>query len=346
MTFVRSISSLRRVVLCALCLATTVLSACDSGDLLDLAFDPPSRKTIDTSKVGVNSFFVTPGFGSIDEQFSDIRNNLNVRFVRILLAWTDGVQSSPGASRNYSFYDSIISRIPPGVDVIVVLAHTPSWMSSSSNWTSSGDPRATFVDEWVRPTVRRYSGVPGIIAWEVWNEPNLTTVSSDEALGLTDPANYALLLTRAFNVIRNEDPTALVVMAATTSIQQNFPNTLNYNKQLRDLGIENVTDVYNVHYYGTRYESVVTDNGVADFLNGIGKPVWVTESGEQGPNNQLAYVETTWPFLQDKIPSIQRFYYYQYSGPEAAESNYGLRTPDPSFPVSDLYVHLRERAGN
>jgi hypothetical protein len=317
-------------------------SACDSGDLLDLAFDPPSRKPIDTSKVAVNNFFVNPEFGSIAEQFGEIRDTLKIRRVRILLAWTDGVQASPGDELNYSFYDSIISQIPPGVGVVAVLAHTPSWMSNSANWSSSSNPRLTFVDRWVRPTVQRYAGVSGIEAWEVWNEPDAVTVPSDGALNLTDPANYAEMMAYAYNIIKDSDPSSLAIMAASQSIQQNFPTNLNYNKQLKDLGLENVTDVWNVHYYGTRFESVVTSNGVADFLNGVSKPIWVTESGQQGPNEQLAYVETAWPFLTDKIPGIQRFYYYQFGGTEPADVNYGLRTTDPAFPVSDLYIYLRD----
>jgi len=292
--------------------------------------------------VGVNNFFVNREFGSIDTQWHEIRDTLHLKFVRILLAWTDGVQASPGSAREYSFYDSIISRIPSGVDVIVVLAHTPSWMGDSSNWSAEGNPRSTFVEEWVRPTVRRYRNVPGIIGWEVWNEPDLTTLSSDSALGLETADNYAEMLSRAYNVIRDEDPSALVVMAASQSIQQDFPNNLRYNKRLQELGAENVTDIWNVHYYGTGYESVVTSNGVQDFLNGVHKPIWVTESGQTSPNEQLAYVETTWPFLLEKIPGIQRFYYYQYGGTEPLESNFGLKTTDPSFPVSDLYVRLRD----
>lgn len=316
--------------------------SCDSGDLLDLAFDPPSRKPIDTSMVGVNNFFVNREFGSINDQWHEIRDTLHVKFIRILLAWTDGVQDSPGAGRNYSFYDSIISQIPPGVDVIVVLAHTPNWMADGSNWNVEGNPRSTFVENWIRPTVRRYANVPGIIGWEVWNEPDLTTLASDSALGLETADNYVEMLARAYNVIRDEDPSSLVIMAASQSIQQNFPNNLRYNKRLQELGVENITDIYNVHYYGTRYESVVTDNGVQDFLNGVTKPIWVTESGKTGPNEQLAYVETTWPFLLEKIPGIQRFYYYQFGSTEPLENNFGLRTTDPSFPVSDLYVRLRD----
>jgi hypothetical protein len=194
----------------------------------------------------------------------------------------------------------------------------------------------------LRPTVARYANNPAIEAWEVWNEPDLTVVPSDIALGLEDPNNYMQMLAAASNVIRSLDGNALILNAATSSIQQNFPNALNYNKAMKDAGVEGLIDVYNVHYYGTRYESVVTNSGVSDFLNSVTKTIWLTETGETGPNEQLAYVETAWPFLKEKIPGIDRFYYYEYGSTQPLESNYGLRTTDPAFPVSDLYVYLRD----
>jgi len=159
---------------------------------------------------------------------------------------------------------------------------------------------------------------------------------------LTEPANYFDLLVKGYQAGKSIAGNKLIIMAATTSIQRNFPNVLRYNQALRDLGADGFTDIWNVHYYATSYESVVTNNGIGDFLNGISKPIWVTESGEQGPNKQLSYVETAWPFLQSKINGIQRFYYYQFGETGPIDNNFGLRTTDPSFPVSDLYLFFRD----
>jgi len=86
----------------------------------------------------------------------------------------------------------------------------------------------------------------------------------------------------------------------------------------------------------------VQKDGVADFLNSLSKPIWITESGIQG-SEQLPYVETVWPFLREKVSGIDRIYYYQYANPGSATNNYGMRTTDAQFPVSDLYVFLRDR---
>ena len=106
---------------------------------------------------------------------------------------------------------------------------------------------------------------------------------------------------------------------------------------------EIILDIWNIHYYSEAFENVVASGGVGPFLRSLGKPIWVTESGEQGPNNQLAYAETVWPFLKEEIPQIERFYYFQYGETGPIGSNFGLRTTDPSAPVSDLYISLRDQ---
>ena len=322
----------------------SLLSSCGGGELLGIALDPPKRQKIDKSLVGVNDFFVDSQFGSISEQYSDIRSNLGLRFVRILVAWTDSVQPSPGASPNFGFYDNILNNIPAGVDVLITVVHTPSWMSDSANWIN-GNPRETWVKRWLEPVAKRYASVGEVVGFEVFNEPERVVVASDTALGLTSADNYFEMLRLGAASIRANAPGKKVLNAATESIQQNYPTKLDYNRRLRDLGAVDLVDVWNIHYYGTSYENVVISNGVASFLNSLGKPIWVTETGQQGPDKQLAYVETAWPFLKQKISSIERFYYYQYTDTtQPVTSNFGLRTTDSSFPVSDLYVYLRDNA--
>ncbi len=314
----------------------------NADDLFDLAVDPPSRQTIDTSIVGVNNFFVDPEFGTIAQQHNDIRNNLGLRFIRVLFAWTDPVQPTPDSAPNYSFYDDILNNTPAGVDILVVLDSTPAWMADPANW-DNGNPRATWINRWLTPTAQRYGGDGRIIGFEVWNEPDLATIPSNMVLELNDPNNYFELLSLGSNSLRVNAPGKLILNAATISIQQNFPSALNYNVALRDLGALDLVDIWNVHYYSENFENVVLSNGVGPFLRSLGKPIWVTESGEQGPNNQLAYAETVWPFLREEIPQIERIYQFQYGEPGPIQSNFGLRTTNPSAPVSDLYIHLRDR---
>ncbi|MCB0345445.1 MAG: cellulase family glycosylhydrolase [Bdellovibrionales bacterium] len=325
----------------AISFAAIAAVSCSSSteELLDILVDPPERKEIDVSQMGVNNFFLASEFGSFSDQFLEIRDTLGLKFVRILFAWSNDVQPSPDADPFYGFYDAILDAVPPGVDVLPVLVHTPDWMADSANWID-GNPRTTWVERWLRPTVARYAGRSSIVGWEVWNEPDLTVVPSDFVLGLEEPGNYVELLSAANTTIRSLDPTKLIVIAATESINQDFPNNLNYNKDLQMLGADALVDIWNIHYYGEQYERVVVGGGIADFLGGLSKAVWVTESGEPSAVGQLPYVETAWPFLREKIPNITRIYYYRYAN-SAGDLPYGLRQGGET--VSDLYIHLRDR---
>jgi len=199
------------------------------------------------------------------------------------------------------------------------------------------------VERWVRPTVARSAGRRGIVGWEIWNEPDQALLPQDVALELNQVENYVELLKKAVPVVRTLDPTRLVVGAATRSIQQNYPRTLEYNKRMKELGVEELVDIWNIHYYGEQYENVVRNGGVADFLNDISKPNWVTEIGETNPDKQLAYAERTIPFLTEKVDNLERFYWYQFTSTEPLDSNYGLRNPSRTKPISDLYRKLRDR---
>lgn len=327
-----------------LLLLSLIVAACSSDveDLIELA-DGVDRKTIDTSRIGVNNFFVDREFGSIAQQHAEIRNTLGIRFLRVLFSWNDAIQPTPGSTPNFSFYDDILASAPADSEVLIVVNNAPSWMINPSNHVVGGNPRATWVELWLKPVVARYNSDPRVIGYEIWNEPDLDEISGDAALVLADPVNYFELLSLGAPVVKAASPQKLVLNAATESINQEFPGNLNYNKTLVELGALNLVDVYNIHYYGQQFERVIGGDGIADFLNGLGKLIWLTESGEVGVNNQLKYVEETWPFLRERIGNLDRIYYYQY-GETLPQEHFGLKTTNPEFPVSDLYVHLRDRA--
>ena len=317
-------------------------SACGSGaeDLLDLADGVP-RKTIDQSRVGTNAFFSEPEFGTVSQQFAELHRTVGIDHVRALFAWTDGVQSSPSAERNFGFYDQIAENIPPGVDVIVVLASLPNWMSNPGNWID-GDPRKTFVEEWVVPVARRYADNSRIVGWQIWNEPNMLANSENVVLDVASNAgNYVDLLSTAYARIKAISPEKLVLNAATTSINQNFPDSVDYNRAMRDAGAEAVTDRWAIHYYGKQYENVSRPDGVKEFFEGVSKPIWVTESGQQGFDKQLDYAERTWPFLIEELSNVERIYQYRFVENAPAATTWGLRNSS-STPLSDLYVYLRD----
>jgi endo-1,4-beta-mannosidase len=310
-------------------------------DAIDLADGVP-RKDIDRQKLGVNAFFNERGYGSISAQYAEVSQTLGIKHLRVLAAWNDAVQGDPSGAPNLSFYDAIVQAAPSDVDLLVILTDVPRWMGNPATWID-GNPRTTFVKRWVEPVVARYAANPRVVGFQIWNEPNAPGRFDNSVLELdTNAVNYLELLAQSYSVIKRIAPGKLVVNAATTAINQNYPDTLNYNRTLRDNGLLNFVDVFAIHYYGRQYENVLRSGGVKDFLSSMGNRIWVTESGAQGATRQLKYVEQTWPFLSDRISAIERFYYYQMYETGDPATSYGLRNGSSDQPVSDFYVWLRD----
>jgi hypothetical protein len=322
-----------------------VIIGCNSSEDLDAALDlidGVPRKSIDRSILGINAFANDSQFGTPNEQFRQVRDSLKISRVRILFAWNEQVQPTPSIPPDFSFYDSILRGLPENMRALVVLTDVPSWMQDSSNWIE-GNPRINFVEQWVKPVVARYSRNPKIEGFQIFNEPNDKNITENIILNLdSSPENYLEMLSLAYDVVKATNTNTLVVSAATTGINQNFPETINYNRRVRDAGGQEVCDVWAMHYYGSQYENVLRSDGIRDFAEGLVKPIWITESGARGVNEQLKYGETAWPYLQDNIPRLQRIYIYQFTENSSADTTYGLRNPNAGSPVSDLFIWLRD----
>jgi len=297
---------------------------------------------IDTTRLGVNAFANDLRFGTVRQQYLEVRNTLKLRHVRVLFAWNDQVQPSPNSAPNFSFYDEIANSLPTGVEAIVVLTGLPSWMKDSRNWVD-GNPRKTFVQLWVQAVVSRYSKSRAITAWQIVNEPNMLSNPDNLTLDIaTKPENYVELLGYAYPIVKRLAPADKVVGAATTAINQNYPSSINYNKAMKSNGAEKLLDIWAIHYYGVQIENVFRPGGVKSFIKGLGRPVWVTESGEKGTTKQRSYAERVWPFLLSQMPTIQRIYQYQFTDSTTADSTYGLKNLTPGRTLSDLYIYLRD----
>ncbi len=301
------------------------------------------RKPIPYSLLGINSFLNESRFGSIRSQLRDVKANLGIKKVRVLVAWNDQVQPSPSATPNFRLYDRIIRSLPGRTEALVIVTGTPSWVQNPKNWVG-GSPRSTFVELWLKKVVKRYKRRSRVGGYQIWNEPNNPSFSENQVLDvLTKPENYVELLALGHAAVKRISPRKKVVNGATTAIAQNFPGTLNYNKAMIAAGALNFTDIYAIHFYGKSVERVILPGGVAEFVNSVPKPIWVTETGTQGVNKQLDYAERIFPFLKKYMPGIGRIYLYQYTESSPANSTYGLRNLTPGAFVSDLYIKLRDR---
>lgn len=299
--------------------------------------------TIDRSILGTNAFVNDPQFGTVAQQFTEVQSTLGINYVRVLFYWNDQIQATPTSPLNFNFYDDIIQSLPSGMDALVILNGLPSWMSDPANWIN-GDPRETFVKLWVEPVVQRYSAKSGIVGYEIWNEPNQASNSQNTTLGLTNsPANYTAMLSSAYQTVKSISPNALVVSAAVTSINEDYPNSLNYNKGMASAGAQKYADRWGVHYYSKEFLHLLAPRGVKSFLNSLTIPIWITESGQKGWNQQLQYAEEVWPFLQKEINNIERLYQYQFTDSSPVDTSYGMRNAaSGADSYSNLYDYLKK----
>lgn len=299
------------------------------------------EKNLPPRTVGLNAFSNEPQFGSVSAQMRETTNVLGIRNLRILLAWNDQIQPTPNSPLFWNFYDDIVRSIPRRSKALVIITGLPSWMQNPAHWQDN-NPRKTFVQRWVKAVVERYGSERRITSFQIWNEPNDVNNADNKTLDLvTSPSNYVAMLGEAANYIRSNTRRKLVVSAATTSINQNYPEAFNYNEELKKAGVEQNADIYAIHYYGTNIERLYFSGGITSFIRSLSLPVWVTESGERGLTEQESYTRTMWPFLQEMFPGIKRFYFYKFTDAENTGSeSFGLKNPSGN---SDLYYYLKDR---
>ncbi|MCC6954994.1 MAG: hypothetical protein IT290_12825 [Deltaproteobacteria bacterium] len=296
------------------------------------------RRSVDMARFGLNAFVNDPRYGTVRSQLRTACGTLGVRHLRVLFQWNDQVQPTPSAPIDFSFYDDIARNIPRGCTALVVVAGLPSWMSNESNWIG-GSARSTFVEKWWRKVLERYGANRRLSAWQLWNEPNDENNPHNTVLGVLSPAAYVELGALADNVRDEVAPTRSLVMAATTAINQNFPAAYNYNRDLLELGATAFFDVWAVHYYGVQLERLLL-GGIDQFLQTVGIPIWMTESGEKGASRQLNYVRRLWPFLRQRVPGIARMYYYSFTEDTSETNSYAILNKNLRRSESDLYRHL------
>ncbi len=331
----REVRLIKRVGI-PLLLAALTATACglhgDVGDLGDLIFG--TGGAIPREKLGVQNEFVGNPKGGPAAQGADIRNTLKLRHIRTSFTFDEGFLPSEGASPNFSRFDATLASIPPDTDLLPILAYAPRWLANRADW------KDVFVNRYVIPLLDRYGNDPRIVGWEIWNEPDSFCNGRVAPPGVLNcsPGDYVDLVARVAPEIRKRSG-ALVVGAATTSINQSFPRYFDYNRDMVSAGLLPLIDVYNFHWYGTQLEKL-TFGGIANFLNDTGKPVWCTETGEQGSTRQLQHAEDVFPEFDEEIDRLDRIYIFTYFDGVGSANTFGLVSAEGI--ESNLYQFLRD----
>ena len=214
-------------------------------------------------------------------------DRLGADWVRLWALWQD-MEPAPGQLTPHlvASLDAEVRALKArGVKVLVVVHRAPAWANGGRGGIAPPSDPATFG----RFMGRLATAVPGVDAWELWNEPD----SAQFWAGGADPPAYAAMLRAAYPAIKAAQPSDVVVTGGMVGNNMDFLAALYAN------GAGGAFDAVGVHtdtacltdgpgaYYRDpqgrvgRYtfsayrevHAVMADHGDA------GKPIWMTEMG-------------------------------------------------------------------
>ncbi len=164
-------------------------------------------------------------------------SDLGAGWVRIWATW-ESAQPSPGPG---GWRPDIIDNAnravadakAKGLKVLMVVQRSPAWASGGHGGTYPPTDPATFG-----AAMRGFAEkVPGVDAWELWNEEDAHMFWA----GGADPAKYAAMVKAAYPAIKAVQPHDVVVTGATTG------NNMDFIAALYDHGIKGSFDAVAVH---------------------------------------------------------------------------------------------------
>jgi len=240
----------------------------------------PDRRDTD-SPYGVLDFFAwdqkwTKKHYNFDriEKAAALMQEAGIKIVRVDLLWED-IEPKKGRYK-FKKYDRIVKILDRHeIKTLAVLQYNPRWRKAAWNAAPDADGYIAYA----RATVRHFKD--RVKYWEIWNEPDSKTywLPQDEL------AAYSALLKRVYPAIKEEDPTAQVVLGGMTEAG---PYSL--RRIYQKVGPQ-YFDIINIHPFVDPKKStaVETLKGIHTSLmrvmvefNDAEKPIWFTELGAPG----------------------------------------------------------------
>ncbi len=226
------------------------------------------------------------------EQAVSLMEEAGVGMVRQVISW-DEVEKEKGQFY-FSAYDTILNKLDAHhIRMLGVLCYTAAW--TGQEWNSP--PDINLFTNYVQKTVHRYKD--RIKYWELWNEPDQRTYWKDQ----DGMKTYVQLLKAVHQTIKNEDPTAVIVLGSANTP---FP--------LRDMyrqGAKEYFDVVNVHPFVSplQPDALKKVHGIYTGVRKVmaefqdpDKPIWFTELGAPGVEDP----ETAAGWWEGKAPTEEQ----------------------------------------
>jgi hypothetical protein len=136
-----------------------------------------------------------------DAEFADIAAT-GATWVRIDLRWSVIENTGPTGTNWASFDDTVTRASAHGLKVLPILHSTPSW----ANGGQAGGVPPTNIQDWKNFIAKAVNHQKANLHyWEIWNEENGGSFFSGTV------AQYTQLLIAAYDTIKANDPTAMVM---------------------------------------------------------------------------------------------------------------------------------------
>jgi hypothetical protein len=207
------------------------------------------------------------------------------------------------------------------VDVLWDLGKTPKWASSDLSLPYDGEaaPPRNLDDwrEWVRTVATKYKG--RVLAYEVWNEPNLKLFYAGSIPQLVQ------LTCEAYKTLKAVDPSILVSTPAFTGV-----GGLNMFDQFLRAGRGRCVDIIGYHLYVNpeppeKMVPLIQQVLAIMAKNGVGnKQLWDTETGwanpKPFPTEELAAAYVARAYVLHWAAQVSRLYWYSWDN-----QKYGLQ---------------------
>ena len=190
-------------------------------------------------------------------------------------------------------------------------------------------------EEFVRSEVRKNKDI--IYFWEIWNEPCMV----DMQFRYGTPAEYLELLKRTQKIIKEENPSAKIIVTADTGVREASA----FTNEFLALGGGKYFDFLSFHPYTTDkdlgLEEMIFNKKMAEEQQllvkyHINKPLWISEIGypnsEFGEDGQAQRAETAFKTAyNNKIPIVWLHYSDRRLSTIDGKTGWGLVREDNTF---------------
>ena len=204
---------------------------------------------------------------------------------------------------------------------------------------------STDTSGWPAYVKRQVQAAPGVPAWEIANEPEMTWWG-----GPLPASSYLNMVREANSIIKASNPDAILVGPAVGA----NPGGVAYLQSLIDGGLLESLDAVSVHYYAYHESTRLED--VKRVVAGR-RPIWITETGwttadqEGGEGAQQSYVRSHYDPERGTLgadPAVEAIFHYELNDEHhpalpGKDDGWGLTYgPEGGFRKKPAYAEFRK----